>query len=387
MGPVTTSGTPVEEFLAIVRRDLGAVDARLLDAGDSLPPEEIALSCALPGDRRLVAIFAEMPPDADARRERLAMLASSFHAILETKERTRPARPPPALSLHEELTALVQRAGAVDAVVIDARSPVVWGTAGEERAAPSLAPAADSAERLRASGGVRETEEQTEVARLSRQYGLAGGISLWMDPRATELVPRALCERHRIVPVGKHGSTLVIGMADPQNLDAVHDVVLVTGLNVDPVIAGASMIALYARWNDGRDTRTYDEVIAAIPEEERARRETFARAAAVAWSRHLASRRAVAAIRALPETGTLHKGGHVHVTVNEPGFGYVARSFAAIYVLVLVYDGPFDELGAKRSVLAALPAIERQVVALPPLDPEPRMAGVVAIRGRRPKKR
>ncbi len=377
----------MEEFLAIVRRDLGAADARILAPGEEPPPEGVVLTCDLPGDRRLIALFPEAPPDADARLRRLSMLASSFHTVLEAKDRTRPARPPPALSLHDELAALAQRAGAGDAVVIDQRSPVVWGTAGEERAAPSLAPAADSAERLRAGGGVREAEEQTEVARLSRQYGLAGGVSLWMDPRATEIVPRALCERHRIVPVGKHGSTLVIGMADPQNLDAVHDVVLVTGLNVDPVIAGASMLALYTRWNDGRDTRTYAEVMAAIPEEERPRRETFARAAALAWSRHLASRRAIAAIRALPETATLHKGGHVHVTVSEPSFGYVARSFAAIYVLVLVYDGPFDELGAKRAVMAALPAIERLVVALPPLDPEPRMAGVVAIRGRRAKKR
>lgn len=384
---MATSGTPVEEFLAIVRRDLGAVDARIVEPGQEAPAEGFALGCSLPGDRRLIAIFTEAPADAATAVERLEMLAASFHAMLETKDRARPVRPSPALSLHEELAALAHRAGAVDAVVIDARSPVVWGTAGEERAAPSLAPAADSAERLRVVGGVREVEEQTEVARLSRQYGLAGGVSLWMDPRATELVPRALCERHRIVPVGKHGSTLVIGMANPQNLDAVHDVVLVTGLNVDPVIAGASMIALYARWNDGRDTRTYDEVMAAIPEEERPRREMFARAAAVAWSRHLASRKAIAAIRALPETGTLHRGGHVHVTVNEPEFGYVARSFAAIYVLIVVYDRPFDELLAKRAVLAALPAIERLVVALPPLDPEPRMAGVVAIRGRRPKKR
>ncbi|MEP7120168.1 MAG: hypothetical protein ABJE95_04620 [Byssovorax sp.] len=384
---MATSGTPVEEFLAIVKRDLGAADARIVEPGQPLPSDAFALGCDLPGDRRLVAIFTEAPLEPEARIQRLEMLAASFHAMLDARDRARPARPPPAMSLHEELSALVQRAGAVDAVVIDARSPVVWGTAGEERAAPSLAPAADSVERLRLVGGVREVEEQTEVARLSRQYGLAGGVSLWMDPRATELVPRALCERHRIVPVGKHGSTLVIGMADPQNLDAVHDVVLVTGLNVDPVIAGASMIALYARWNDGHDTRTYADVIAAIPEEERPRREMFARAAAAAWSRHLASRKAVAAIRALPETATLNKGGHVHVTVNETGFGYVARSFAAIYVLVIVYDGPFDELGAKRAVLAALPAIERLVVALPPLDPEPRMAGVVAIRGRRPKKR
>jgi Type II secretion system (T2SS), protein E, N-terminal domain len=383
---VPTSGSPLDEFLAIVRRDLGADEARILEPGEAEPAGGALLECALPGGRRLVAVLPAPAPDAEARRRRLQMLADSFHSVLAGPDRARPSRPPPARSLHEELAALARRAGAVDAVVIDARSPVVWGTAGEERAAPSLAPAADSAERMRASGGARAAAERTEVARLSRQYGLASIEGLWMDPRAVELVPRALCDRHRIVPVAMNGSTLVIGMADPRNADALHDVVLVTGLHVDPVIAGESMLALYARWNDGRDTRTYDEVIAAIPADERETRERDAAAARAGWARHLGTRRAVTAVRALPETGTLHKGGQLHSTVTESRFGYVARSFAAIYVLILVFDEPFDELGAKRAMVAALPGIERLVVALPPLDPAPTLAGVVALRGRRRKR-
>jgi hypothetical protein len=79
---------------------------------------------------------------------------------------------------------------------------------------------------------------------------------------------------------------------------------------------------------------------------------------------------------------TLHRGGHVHHTVSEADLGFVARSFAAIYVLILAFRGPFDELRAKRAIVHALPIIERLVLALPPQDPAPLMGGVVALRPR-----
>jgi hypothetical protein len=95
------------------------------------------------------------------------------------------------------------------------------------------------------------------------------------------------------------------------------------------------------------------------------------------------SRRAVNEVRVLAEMETLHKGGHLRHARSEPGFGYLARSFAAIYVLVLVYEGPFQELVAKRAVSQALPTIERLVAALPPLEPLPPTAGAAALRARR----
>jgi hypothetical protein len=385
---VPVTGSHLEEFLAIVRRDLGAEDARILEAGEELPKAELSLTFDLEGGRRLVAIFAEPPSDAEVRLRRLSMLASSFHSVLTPTERTRPSRPPAAHSLHEELTALVQRAGAVDALVIDAHSPVVWGTAGEEREAPSLSPTEGAAEPPRETGALRlvplvPKSESAELTRLSRQYGLASVEGPWMDPRAVEMVPRALCDKYRIVPLSKSGETLVIGMVDPQSADAIFDLVLVTGLSIDPVITSESMLALFARWNDGHgDTRSYAEVMAAIDPEARPQREVAARVARAAWLRHLASRRAIEQVRALPEMATLRRGGHMHHTVSEPGFGYVARSFAAIYVLLLVFDAPFDELRAKRAIVHSLPGIERAVLALPPLDPGPPMAGVVALRGR-----
>src|SRR5213079_530923 len=156
----------------------------------------------------------------------------------------RPSRPPPSLSLHEELAALVQRAGAVDATVIDAHSPVVWGTAGEDREVPSLTGSAPPpTDRLRETGALRllKASEETEVRRLSRLYGLPVIEGPWMDPDAIALVPRALCEKHRMIPLSRRGDWLVIGMVDPTDVDALLDLVLFTGLNVEPVVAGESM--------------------------------------------------------------------------------------------------------------------------------------------------
>lgn len=96
------------------------------------------------------------------------------------------------------------------------------------------------------------------------------------------------------------------------------------------------------------------------------------------------ARNAIARIRKSPSLALLHKGEHFHEAFAEGSFGYWARSFATIYVLVLVFPGPFDELGAERAASRALGQIERLVVALPPDDsPTHQKGAVVALRRRR----
>jgi len=96
------------------------------------------------------------------------------------------------------------------------------------------------------------------------------------------------------------------------------------------------------------------------------------------------SHRAVRQVRDLPELPALRKGRPIVHVVREEAFGYVARSFAGIYLVVLVFDAPFDELRAERALTEALPKIERLVLALPPLDPGPApTANVIAFRRRR----
>jgi hypothetical protein len=126
--------TDIDRFLALVRRELGAEDAHVLGPDEPSPPEhERHVACRLPDGRGVVARFADAQPDRAAKQRRLEMLASTFDSVVdEAPPGTRRSRPPVATSLHDELLALCARASAINAIVIDANSPVVWGAAHPE---------------------------------------------------------------------------------------------------------------------------------------------------------------------------------------------------------------------------------------------------------------
>lgn len=245
----------MNRLIALIRRELGAEEVVVLEPGDAAP--EGALIAALPNGARIAVEWHGAPEETEAKRRRLEMLVETFKESLRA---TSPSRPPPTQSLHDELMWLAQRAGAVDAVVIDAQSPMVWGAAEDEGGTPHLL--------------ARDNVVPLELA------------------RSGELASRPPA-------------------ADP------------------PL-----------------------------------------------------THRVIGAIRALPALASLHRGGHLHEVASESSSGWIARSFAGIYVLVLVFDGAYDELRAERALSMSLPTIERLVTLLPPLDPTPNN-GAAAIRRRR----
>lgn len=119
-----------DRFVTLAKRELAADDVRVLASNETVPEAGNVLVARLNDGRHVVASFGAEPKDKDALTRRLAMLADTFSEALAAapSERMR-ARPRPALSLHEELKALTQRARAVDAIVIDTDSPVVWACA------------------------------------------------------------------------------------------------------------------------------------------------------------------------------------------------------------------------------------------------------------------
>lgn len=249
-----------ERLLAVVRRELGAKDASVLEsdlAQEPLDPER-EIRCRLPDGRWLVAAFDAPPQDIEARQRRLEMLASTFD-VLAAEAPVPRSRPPVVRSLQEELRALCARAAAVNAVVVDANSPVVWGAA--------------------------------EVDGLGQEWPVAGEPA----PSGT----------------GAPGASTA---------------------RVD----GPSLAAL-------------------------------------------------AAVRHLGALAALRKGRHLRHVEREGEGPFLAHSFASIYLLVIVFDGPFDELRAERAATESLPRIEQLVMALPPLDPAP-SAGAGAIAMRRPRR-
>jgi hypothetical protein len=248
----------LDRFLALVRRELGALDVVLLEAEQEAADDPCELRCRMPDGRGIGARFATAPLDRDLKQRRLEMLARTFDAVVEDTTQRRRSRPPVEQSLRAELSALCERAGAVNAIVIDAHSPVEWGAARPQEA----------------------------------------------------------------IPLGRTPPP-------PASLDA-------------------------------RDDHKPEPGIAVV------------------------SRRAVHAVRTLPELDALRKGKHIRHIERAGEAPLIAHSFAGIYLLVVVFDAPFDELRAERAIIDALPRIERFVLALPPLDPAPH-AGIMALR--RPRRR
>jgi type IV pilus assembly protein PilB len=98
---------------------------------------------------------------------------------------------------------------------------------------------------------------------LSSQYRVPA-VSLdecEIDPEVIKLVSREVCDKHKIIPISRHGSALVVAMADPTNLHAIDDIKFLTGFNVEPVVASETGIA-EAIERTFISLPSYDEVIA-----------------------------------------------------------------------------------------------------------------------------
>jgi type IV pilus assembly protein PilB len=98
---------------------------------------------------------------------------------------------------------------------------------------------------------------------LSTQYRLPA-INLdeyEIDVEVVKLVSRDVCEKHRIIPVSRSGSSLIVAMSDPTNLNAIDDIKFLTGFNVEPVVSSETAIqtAIERYYSAGP---SYEEVMA-----------------------------------------------------------------------------------------------------------------------------
>ena len=74
---------------------------------------------------------------------------------------------------------------------------------------------------------------------LSKQYGVpAVNLAEFdIDSEVIALVPKDVAIRHRVVPVNRAGSSLIVAIADPSNILAIDDLKFVTGYNIEAVVA------------------------------------------------------------------------------------------------------------------------------------------------------
>jgi type IV pilus assembly protein PilB len=100
---------------------------------------------------------------------------------------------------------------------------------------------------------------------LSTQYKLpAVNLDEYeIEGDVIKLVGKEVCEKHRIIPVSRAGSSLIVAMSDPTNLHAIDDIKFLTGYNVEPVVSSETAIqsAIERYYNVGP---SYDEVMASF---------------------------------------------------------------------------------------------------------------------------
>jgi type IV pilus assembly protein PilB len=87
-------------------------------------------------------------------------------------------------------------------------------------------------------------DENQLVAYLSKQYGVPA-INLEqfeISPDVIKLVPRESAIKHKLIPINRSGSTLVVAMSDPSNIFAIDDLKFATGHNIEVVVTSERSI-------------------------------------------------------------------------------------------------------------------------------------------------
>jgi hypothetical protein len=293
---MTMGEAPMKRMLELVKRELGASDARA-EFGGEPPRDRRILYVDLPKDWRIVAIFDEPPERPKEVLMRLRQLSSAFFEVGPNLPRPNPdgERHWVTRRLDDELCTLAARANAVGALVIDYQSPVFWGFSEPRFNDESVEEALEWA----------SWEEELQKSELSLE-ALAGvakeGLEELLNRRVTTPSERQLALR------------------------------------------------LWARLQELEPTPRHTRI---------------------ALYRAASNLRARADGQAGPPSGVFRD------LVRNEGFGYVARSFASIYVAAIVFDRKYSELHAEAALLHALPVVERLVLALPPVEPPPKGGRVV----------
>jgi len=118
-------------------------------------------------------------------------------------------------------------------------------------------------------GAVQE-EDLTQF--LSKQYGVPA-INLAefdIDPEVIALVPRDVANKHRVIPVNRAGSSLIVAMSDPSNIFAIDDLKFLTGYNIEVVVASELAIteAMGRYYEQKESAYNFDEVMSGFEEDD-----------------------------------------------------------------------------------------------------------------------
>ncbi len=110
----------------------------------------------------------------------------------------------------------------------------------QEQLEEALARQSESGESLgRVLIDMKMVSEGALTSILARQIGLkyVDLANLDVDITATSLVDAEIARRYNLIPVGFNGDKLMVAMADPTNVFALDDIRIMTGMQIEPMVA------------------------------------------------------------------------------------------------------------------------------------------------------
>jgi hypothetical protein len=277
--------------------------------------------------------------------------------------------------LHRLLDLVQRELSASDArVEIGGRDPVdprlVWSKLPEQgwRVVAVLEEPPDDPDELRTRldqlvGAFGETATRS----LSeRPPPATGSVAHVIDDELAALAFRARAREAVIVDTSSPivWASSELARTDDENVDVLIETATAADQARD---AGIDFIEILVRTTEDaarflRDAGVPDDPADAALRAARRLRDVSPERDAKAWSDHLLVARATSTV--------LSQGAGEHRLVAQAeGFGYLARTIADIYRLILAFDGPFSELHAEAAAVHAHHYLERLLAALPPRDP------------------
>ena len=83
-----------------------------------------------------------------------------------------------------------------------------------------------------------------------------------VDEDVAKAIPQSIVQRYNAVPIRRNGNRLTVAMADPTNVFALDDIRLITGYEIDPMLAAPDDISALLRGAD--DGTTQEEIHTAL---------------------------------------------------------------------------------------------------------------------------
>ena len=85
--------------------------------------------------------------------------------------------------------------------------------------------------------GFISDEKMTEILALNMGFPRVNLSKLYISPDVIKIVPKYLAEKHIVLPIRVEGNLLMLALNDPFNIFAIDDIKIVTGYDVQVVIA------------------------------------------------------------------------------------------------------------------------------------------------------